>query len=106
MITCQFYLFTLLISITWQENVGTIIFIDQAPDGSLFYCDLWGGVRRIGYTNGNQAPVILSATVFPPAGPAPLTVWLNASVEDKEGEALSYTWVVGTDRLDGPTNRQ
>ncbi len=40
----------------------------------------------------NQPPEIISITANPSIGNAPLTVYFTCSVEDKDGEIVSYVW--------------
>jgi glucose/arabinose dehydrogenase len=79
----------------FDMNPGSVIFLDQGPDGALYYTTYSGNVRRIVYDSGNLTPNITSATATPTSGPTPLEVTFNATVTDPEGDPMTYTWVFG-----------
>lgn len=69
--------------------------------GNLVYASIERGeIRMLSYL-ATQQPPVLSATVTPRFGAAPLPVLFNASAStDPEGEALSFLWTFS----DGPTD--
>ena len=67
-----------------RARTATSSYLDEGPDGALYYVDLGysrhrpgtfgvSKIRRIRYISGNQAP-IAAASANPTSGPAPLTV--------------------------------
>ncbi len=84
---------------------GDIVYLTEGPDGALYYVDLGysdiGGtfgvskIRRIRYTQSNQAPVAMSSA-NPTSGPVPLAVtFSSAGSVDPEGQPLTYSWSFG-----------
>jgi glucose/arabinose dehydrogenase/PKD repeat protein len=84
---------------------GDIVYLEEGPDGALYYLDLGysdisgtygvSKIRRIRYTQSNQAPVAIAAAT-PTSGPAPLAVsFSSAGSLDPEGQALTYQWSFG-----------
>jgi glucose/arabinose dehydrogenase len=84
---------------------GDIVYLDQGPDGALYYVDLGysdesgtygiSKIRRIKYVQSNQAPVV-SASATPTSGPTPLDVaFSSAGSSDPEGQPLTYSWDFG-----------
>jgi glucose/arabinose dehydrogenase len=72
------------------------IWIEQAPDGSIWYLPYAGSFRRLRYIGGGDLPpVIASATATPTRGQIPLNVQFNASASDPDGTAVTYSWNFG-----------
>ena len=94
-----------------NPQVGDPVWMQQGPDGSLYYLDLSfdesnnlfnsGTLRRMRYLgSGNQAPTVV-AHGSPLQGQAPLTVsFSSAGTTDPEGDPLTYNWNFG----DGSTS--
>lgn len=76
----------------FHSNAGAVVDIEEAPDGSLFYADLYSGVKRVIYTPGDQPPVCGTISVSPTAGQAPLGITCNAQVSDSENGPMTYSW--------------
>ncbi|EAW35516.1 Ig-like domain-containing protein [Lyngbya sp. PCC 8106] len=79
------------------------VFIDQGPDGALYYLNLSrpggnpGEIRRIVYndpTGGNASPVINEQATTATKGNG-LTVDFTGVATDADGDSLSYTWDFG-----------
>ena len=69
---------------------------EVGQDGALYYVDFFlGQVHRINMVQGNQPPVISSASGNPTQGEAPLRVNFTGSAFDPDGDALSYRWSFG-----------
>jgi PKD repeat protein len=68
------------------------------PGGELWYVDLGGAVRRIGFTGANHPPVA-AVSADKTSGDPPLTVNLDArgSSDADPGDALAYAWDVDND---------
>jgi glucose/arabinose dehydrogenase len=67
--------------------------LQVGPDGDLWYVDLGGTIRRIGFSAGNQPP-LASIDASAEAGPAPLAVTFDGrgSTDPDAGDTLSYAW--------------
>jgi hypothetical protein len=86
----------------FDNNVGTIISFEQAPNGDFFFTTLWA-VYAVRYSGGNSPPLINSFTSSDlTAGNAPHTVEFQVSASDPDGDSLSYLWKFG----DGSTSTQ
>ena len=85
----------------FDNSAGTVVAIEQAPDGSIYYAELAenfsgpGNITRITYNSDNQLPVIGSATSDVTEGADPLTVNFSASATDGDNDPLTYTWTFG-----------
>ena len=82
----------------FATNVGTIVSLEQGPDGSLYYIELeTGRIKRIRFASAPNA----IASASPTTGSSPLTVTLSsAGSSDPNNLALSYIWDFG----DGTTS--
>jgi glucose/arabinose dehydrogenase/chitodextrinase len=91
--------------ISGSESAGDIVYLTEGPDGALYYVDLGysdisgtfgvSKIRRIRYTQSNQAPVAL-VSANPTSGPAPLAVtFSSAGSMDPEGQPITYSWDFG-----------
>ncbi len=76
-------------------DIGDVVFMEQSPDGALYYIRHDGSVRRIRHTAGNHAPVITQASASTQSGPAPLSVTFTGAGTDTENDPLSYRWIFG-----------
>ena len=85
----------------FDNSAGTVVSIDQAPDGSLYYAEIAenfsgpGNIYRITYNVDNQLPVIDAATSDVTEGQGPLTVNFSASATDSDDDPLTYVWSFG-----------
>ena len=82
--------------VDFATGMGEPVDLKFGPDGMLYYLSIYsGGLRRIGYTNGNRVPdVKLAAT--PAGGSAPLTVTFSAAgSSDPDKQVLHYLWDFG-----------
>ncbi len=86
---------TVLGDTDFLNTVGPIVALEQGPDGSLYYANLDGDLRRIIYNDGNQGPVIQTAAASLTSGPGPLQVQFSGQASDAEGDPLHYRWVFG-----------
>lgn len=90
---------------SFDNSAGTILAIEQAPDGALYYIKLLGysgtteigagELRRYVYNDGNQPPTITQATANPTSGAAPLAVSFSGMATDDGTAPLSYHWIFG-----------
>ncbi|HEY8237996.1 MAG TPA: PQQ-dependent sugar dehydrogenase, partial [Candidatus Limnocylindrales bacterium] len=72
------------------------VVLKMGPDGSLYYANFNGGIRRIRYTV--NLPPTANMTASPLGGPAPLDVSFDGTTStDPEGHALSYAWDLDDD---------
>ncbi|VAW54794.1 hypothetical protein MNBD_GAMMA06-614 [hydrothermal vent metagenome] len=78
-----------------SDAVNNVVSMVEGPEGALYYTDIFGQVRRIVYSSGNQPPTITSASATPSAGSAPLNVTLSVVATDLEGDPLTYRWIFG-----------
>lgn len=89
----------------FATNVPTLVSIAADPtDGSLYYVDFAGWLRKITHEgSGNRPPVAVASSDIN-YGTGPLTVQFNGSASsDPDGQALTYRWHFG----DGtPTSTQ
>jgi glucose/arabinose dehydrogenase len=67
--------------------------LEVGPDGDLWYVDLGGTIRRVGFNAGNQPP-LASVSASPTSGSPPLTVAFDArgSSDPDAGDTLTYVW--------------
>ncbi len=79
----------------FSNTVNNVVSLVEGPEGALYYTDIYGQVRRIVYTSGNQPPTITSAITVPASGSAPLNVTLSVIASDLENDPLSYHWIFG-----------
>jgi glucose/arabinose dehydrogenase len=69
--------------------------LEVSPDGELWYADLAGTVRKIGFADPNpNTPPTAVAAANPTSGPAPLTVTFDGtgSFDPDPGDTLTYAW--------------
>ncbi len=85
----------------FEPYAGTVVDMQQGPDGSLYYATIFpGGLHKIAPSGGNRAPVV-QASADPTAGLPPLSVdFSSAGTYDPDGDPLSYLWEFG----DGATS--
>jgi glucose/arabinose dehydrogenase len=78
---------------TFAAGAANPVELQIGPDGDLWYVDLEGTIRRIGYSDGNQPPLAV-VDASPAAGEAPLEVTFDAagSSDPDAGDVLSYAW--------------
>ena len=73
----------------FQPAAGSIVALEQGPDGALYYAQISGGVRRIVYDG-----LVVTASATPTSGLAPLDVSFDGAATSGSG-ALTYTWNFG-----------
>lgn len=87
----------------FAEDVGPIVVLAEAPDGALWYANLWGNVRRFVYTDGSAAPVVsqpyvtednVAAAAAAPMGATVNVTWAVVAT-DADGDALTFEWYPG-----------
>ncbi|MFX0594499.1 PQQ-dependent sugar dehydrogenase [Melissospora conviva] len=85
----------------FDVNVGSVVDLKVAPDGSLYYLTYFpGALYRIGYDTDSHVPVA-NATADRTTGVQPLTVrFSSAGSNDPDGDPLTYRWDFG----DGTTS--
>lgn len=79
----------------FDMDSGSVIFLGEGLDGAIYYTTYSGKVQRIVYDSGNLAPTITSKSATPTSGPAPLQVTFDATVNDPEGDPMTWLWVFG-----------
>lgn len=81
---------------TFDSNAGTVVQLDQGPDGNIYQLNIYPGeLTRIGPSGGNRTPVA-KASATPTAGLAPLAVAFSAEGSaDPDGVPLTYAWDFG-----------
>jgi len=86
---------------SFDETAGTVVDLKVAPDGSLYYVDIFpGSLHRIVYETTSRAPIARAAASTTEGG-APLTVsFSSAGSTDPDGDPLSFRWDFG----DGTTS--
>lgn len=85
----------------FDPQAGTVVQLDQGPDGNMYQMNIYPGVLyKISPSGGNRAPTAVIAAT-PSNGLAPLAVaFSSAGSTDPEGTPLSYSWNFG----DGTTS--
>ncbi len=80
----------------FDTNVGSIVDLKVAPDGSMYYIDYYPGrLYRLSYAEGNQQPVAVAGSDLTKGLP-PLTVnFTSAGSYDPDGSPLTYHWNFG-----------
>jgi glucose/arabinose dehydrogenase len=78
---------------TFAAGAANPVFLEEGPNGDLFYVDFDGGtIRRIQYFAANQPPTAV-ANAAPTIGNAPLTVNFDGTGStDPDGDPLTYAW--------------
>ena len=76
----------------FEPNAGAVIFIEEGPDGALYYSDITGEIRRIVYIDQQPVP---TCEVSPQAGPTPLDVTFTCSAVDDADGPLSFRFLPG-----------
>lgn len=86
---------------TFDPDAGTVVQLDQGPDGNIYQMNIYPGVLyKISPSGGNRAPTATIAAT-PSNGLAPLAVTFSSTGStDPEGAPLSYSWNFG----DGTTS--
>ena len=86
--------------------VGDPVWLQQGPDGSIYYLDLSfdeqngttnaGTLRRMRYLGSGNQPPTVNASGTPLQGQPPLTVnFSSVGSSDPEGDPLTYSWNFG-----------
>lgn len=86
---------------TFDTNTGSVVDLKVAPDGSLYYLDIYpAALFQVIYSTGNKIPVV-NATSDISQGLDPLLVNFSSSgTSDPDGDTLTYLWDFG----DGTTS--
>jgi glucose/arabinose dehydrogenase/regulation of enolase protein 1 (concanavalin A-like superfamily) len=86
---------------TFDNDAGTVVQMDQGPDGNIYQMNIYpGALYKISPSGGNRAPTA-AITATPSNGLAPLAVgFSSAGSSDPEGTPLTYSWNFG----DGTTS--
>lgn len=81
-------------------GVGSPVSFAAAPNGDIVYADIGSGtLKRLTYTDGNQAPVAKATTT---TDPATRTVTFDGSgSHDFDGDPLTYHWDFGDGQTAG-----
>ncbi len=81
----------------FAADVPTLVSIAADPvDGSLYYIDFAGWLRKITHEGGGNRPPIAAASSDLNIGSGPLTVQFNGSASsDPDGQPLTYRWNFG-----------
>jgi glucose/arabinose dehydrogenase len=79
---------------------GTPVELEFGPGGDLWYVDLEGSIKRVGYTGSNHVPVP-ALTARPTSGDPPLTVTFDGrgSSDEDAGDVLRFAWDLDGDGL-------
>ena len=89
----------------FATSVPTLVSIGTDPsDGSLYYIDFAGWLKKITYAGGGNRPPVAAASCDVNYGAGPLAVQFDGSASsDPDGQTLTYRWNFG----DGtPTSTQ
>lgn len=86
---------------TFDDDAGTVVQLDQGPDGNMYQMNIYpGALYKISPSGGNRAPNA-AITATPTNGMAPLAVTFSStSSSDPDGDQLTYSWDFG----DGTTS--
>lgn len=87
----------------FDNDAGTVVQLDQGPDGNIYQMNIYPGVLyKISPSGGNRAPsAVIAAT--PSSGLAPLSVgFSSAGSNDPDGDTITYRWDFG----DGTTSTE
>ncbi|MDB5186597.1 MAG: domain containing protein, partial [Candidatus Saccharibacteria bacterium] len=86
---------------TFDSSAGTVVQLDQGPDGNIYQLNIYPGeLSKISPSGGNRAPTAVIAA-NPSNGLAPLAVtFSSAGSSDPDGTPLTYSWNFG----DGTTS--
>lgn len=82
-----------------SSGATEIVNMQQGPDGSMYYVQLDGKIKRI-YWSGAIAPEVNSAAVA--YSSTTFTADFSASFTDVGGDALTYEWFYGDGTSSGP----
>src|SRR5207253_7368023 len=83
--------------VTFATNTLPMTDFDVAPDGSLWYLDVFGNVQRISTTTStNRPPTAVSSATTSTTDLAPLTVGFTGNgSSDPDNDPLTYSWAFG-----------
>ncbi|HET6842564.1 MAG TPA: PQQ-dependent sugar dehydrogenase [Candidatus Angelobacter sp.] len=81
----------------FEDNVAGPIFLDQGPDGNLYYIAInTQQLRRVRFVGTAPKPPIAEASATPTSGGSPLNVnFSSAGSSDPQGFPLSFSWDFG-----------
>jgi hypothetical protein len=68
--------------------------ITEGPDGSFWYSNSWGQIRRVQFISGNIPPVIDTIGASTLTGRPPLDVSFTSVVSDADNDTITYQWTV------------
>jgi glucose/arabinose dehydrogenase/regulation of enolase protein 1 (concanavalin A-like superfamily) len=85
----------------FDSAAGTVVQLDQGPDGNIYELNIYPGVLyKISPSGGNRPPTA-AITATPSNGLAPLPVsFSSAGSSDPDGDSITYSWNFG----DGTTS--
>ncbi|MET0979870.1 MAG: PQQ-dependent sugar dehydrogenase, partial [Candidatus Saccharimonadales bacterium] len=94
---------TFISEATFDESAGTVVQLDQGPDGNIYQLNIYPGeLYKISPSGGNRAPTAAIAAT-PSNGIAPLAVSFSATGStDPDNDPLTYSWDFG----DGTTSTE
>jgi glucose/arabinose dehydrogenase len=81
----------------FEDNVAGPVFLDQGPDGNLYYIAInTQQLRRVRFVGTAAKPPIAEASATPTSGASPLNVnFSSAGSSDPQGFPLTFSWDFG-----------
>lgn len=85
-------------NVTYDQGISLdanfIVGLQQGPDGSIYYADISGAIRRFRFTGDASPPTVTQASVNVTQGASPLTVQFTGNATSESG-TINYRWDFG-----------